>query len=81
VVGKRVQLKKAGREWKGLSPFVSEKAPSFVVNDHKGSYHCFSTGKHGDVFGFVMETEGITLREAVSRLASDANLPLRESKS
>jgi CHC2 zinc finger/Abortive infection C-terminus len=81
VVGKRVQLKKAGREWKGLSPFVSEKAPSFVVNDHKGFYHCFSTGKHGDVFGFVMETEGISLREAVGRLASEANLPLRESKS
>jgi CHC2 zinc finger/Abortive infection C-terminus len=80
VVAKRVKLKKTGREWKGLSPFVSEKAPSFVVNDQKGFYHCFSTGKHGDVFAFVMETEGISLREAVGRLASEANLPLRENK-
>lgn len=79
VVGRRVKLKKTGREWKGLSPFVREKAPSFMVNDHKGFYHCFSTGKHGDVFGFVMEMEGISLREAVLRLASEANLPLREN--
>jgi CHC2-type zinc finger protein/abortive infection Abi-like protein len=81
VVGKRVKLKKTGREWKGLSPFVPEKAPSFVVNDQKGFYHCFSTGKHGDIFGFLMETEGISFREAFARLASEADLPLRESKS
>ena len=58
VVGKRVRLQKAGREWKGLSPFNAEKSPSFFVNDQKGFFHDFSSGKHGDIFAFVMETEG-----------------------
>ncbi|HEV2000628.1 MAG TPA: CHC2 zinc finger domain-containing protein, partial [Xanthobacteraceae bacterium] len=48
VVRRRVTLKKAGREWRGLSPFNPEKTPSFFVNDQKGFYHCFSSGKHGD---------------------------------
>ena len=61
VVGRRVKLKKVGREWSGLSPFNSEKTPSFTVNDQKGFYHDFSSGKHGDIFGFVMETEGTPL--------------------
>src|SRR5919108_384572 len=47
VVGRRVRLKKAGREWKGLSPFNQEKTPSFTVNDQKGFFHDFSSGKHG----------------------------------
>jgi DNA primase len=76
VVGKRVRLKKAGREWKGLSPFNKERSPSFFVNDHKGFYHDFSSGKHGDIFGFVMDTEGVTFPEAVERLASLAGLPM-----
>ena len=59
VVGRRVKLKKAGREWKGLSPFQQEKSPSFTVNDQKGFYHDFSSGKHGNIFDFVMETEGV----------------------
>ena len=76
VVGKRVKLKKAGREWKGLSPFQQEKTPSFYVNDQKGFYHDFSSGKHGNIFDFVMETEGCSFPEAVERLASLAGLPL-----
>ena len=60
VVGRRVKLKKAGREWKGLSPFQQEKTPSFTVNDQKQFYHDFSTGKHGNIFDFLMETEGVT---------------------
>lgn len=76
VVRRRVQLKKAGREWKGLSPFNPEKSPSFTVNDQKGFYHCFSSGKHGDQFGFLMETEGLSFPEAVERLANLAGLPL-----
>lgn len=76
VVGKRVRLKKAGREWKGLSPFQAEKTPSFYVNDQKGFYHCFSSGKHGDIFTFVMETEGLSFPEAVERLASEAGVAL-----
>jgi len=76
VVGKRVKLKKAGREWKGLSPFQQEKTPSFTVNDQKGFYHDFSSGKHGDIISFLMETEGVGFTEAVERLAAMAGLPL-----
>ncbi|MDI4656901.1 DNA primase [Xanthobacter autotrophicus] len=76
VVGRRVKLKKQGREFAGLSPFNAEKTPSFFVNDQKGFYHCFSSGKHGDVFDFLMETEGVPFGEAVERLASMAGLPL-----
>jgi DNA primase len=76
VVGRRVKLKKAGREWKGLSPFQQEKTPSFTVNDQKQFYHDFSTGKHGNIFDFVMETEGVSFPEAVERLASMAGLAL-----
>lgn len=76
VVGKRVKLKKAGREWKGLSPFQQEKTPSFTVNDQKQFYHDFSTGKHGNIFDFVMETEGVPFVEAVERLAQMAGLPI-----
>lgn len=76
VVGRRVKLKRAGREWKGLSPFQQEKTPSFTVNDQKQFYHDFSTGKHGNIFDFVMETEGVSFPEAVERLASMAGLPV-----
>jgi DNA primase len=76
VVSRRVPLKRAGREWKGLSPFNREKTPSFTVNDQKGFYHCFSSGKHGDVFTFLMETEGLSFPEAVERLAGEAGLDL-----
>jgi DNA primase len=76
VVAKRVKLKRAGREWKGLSPFQQEKTPSFTVNDQKGFYHDFSSGKHGNIFDFVMETEGVSFPEAVERLASMAGVPL-----
>jgi DNA primase len=76
VVSKRVKLKRAGKEWKGLSPFHQEKTPSFTVNDQKGFYHDFSSGKHGNIFDFVMETEGVGFVEAVERLASLAGMAL-----
>ena len=76
VIGRRVRLKKAGREWRGLSPFNAEKTPSFYVNDQKQFYHCFSSGKHGDVFTFLMETEGLSFPEAVERLAGEAGVSL-----
>jgi len=76
VVGKRVKLKRAGKEWKGLSPFHQEKTPSFTVNDQKGFYHDFSSNKHGDIISFVMETEGVGFPEAVERLASMAGMQL-----
>ncbi len=76
VVGRRVKLVKAGREWKGLSPFNAEKSPSFFVNDQKGFFHDFSSGKNGDIFKFLMETEGVSFPEAVERLAADAGVIL-----
>jgi DNA primase len=76
VARQRVRLKKEGREWRGLSPFNAEKTPSFFVNDQKGFFHDFSSGKHGDAFKFIMETEGVSFPEAVERLAALAGLPL-----
>jgi len=76
VVGRRVKLRKQGREWAGLSPFNAEKTPSFFVNDQKGFYKDFSSGKHGDVFTFLMESEGLSFPEAVERLAGMAGLPM-----
>src|SRR6516162_3596088 len=76
VVGRRVRLKKAGREWKGLSPFNKEKTPSFFVNDQKMAWFDFSSGKNGTIFDFVMMTEGLTFPEAVERLAAQAGIPL-----
>jgi DNA primase len=76
IVGKRVHLKKAGREWKGLSPFQQEKTPSFFVNDQKQAWFDFSSGKNGNIFDFVMETEGVGFVEAVERLAGIAGLAL-----
>ena len=61
VVGRKVALKRAGREFKGLSPFKVEKTPSFTVNDQKGFYHCFASGEHGDIFTFLMKTEGLVV--------------------
>src|SRR6201989_1171335 len=76
VVGKRVKLKKAGREWKGLSPFQQEKTPSFFVNDQKQAWFDFSSGLNGNIFDFLMKTEGVTFPEAVERCAAMAGLAL-----
>jgi len=76
VVGRRVKLRKAGREWKGLSPFNKEKTPSFFVNDQKAMWFDFSSGKNGNIFDFVMATEGVSFPEAVERLAGQAGVPM-----
>jgi DNA primase len=76
VVGRRVKLKKAGREWKGLSPFQQEKTPSFFVNDQKQAWFDFSSGKNGNIFDFLVQTEGLSFPEAVERLASMAGMAL-----
>ncbi len=76
VVGRKVPLKRAGREFKGLSPFKDERTPSFTVNDQKGFYHCFASGEHGDIFTFLMKTEGLSFPEAVERLAGEAGVPM-----
>src|ERR671923_129852 len=76
VVGRRVRLKKVGREWRGLSPFNKEKTPSFFVNDQKMAWFDFSSGKNGTIFDFIMLTEGVSFPEAVERLAAQAGIPL-----
>jgi DNA primase len=68
VIGQHVQLKKAGRNWKGLCPFHGEKTPSFNVSPDKGFFHCFGCQKHGDVFTFVMELEGKSFVEAAEQI-------------
>lgn len=76
VVGRRVKLTKAGREWKGLSPFNSERTPSFFVNDQKQAWFDFSSGRNGDIFTFLIEVEGLSFTEAVERLAAEAGVTL-----
>ena len=76
VIGRTVKLKRQGREFVGLSPFTKEKSPSFFVNDDKGFFHDFSSGKHGDVISFLQETERLSFVEAVSRLAGEAGMQL-----
>jgi len=74
VVSKTVNLKKRGKEFIGLSPFKTEKTPSFTVNDEKGFYHCFSTSEHGNIFDFVMKTQNLKFGEAVKSLANLAGM-------
>ncbi len=79
VVGRHVKLKRQGREYAGLSPFTNEKTPSFFVNDQKGFYHCFSSGKHGDAISFLMEVQGLSFPEAVEHLAGLAGMEMPKS--
>jgi DNA primase len=76
VIGRKVKLKKQGKEWVGLSPFTNEKTPSFYVNDQKKIFKCFSSGIGGDVISFVMETERLSFMEAVEKLAEEAGMSL-----
>ncbi|HAJ02781.1 MAG TPA: DNA primase, partial [Brevundimonas sp.] len=76
VIGRTVKLKRQGREFAGLSPFTKEKSPSFFVNDEKGFFHDFSSGKHGDIISFLQETERLSFVEAVERLANEAGMAL-----
>ena len=74
IVGRKVKLVRRGREFVGLSPFNSEKTPSFTVNDAKGFFHCFSSGEHGDIFSFLIKTEGLSFPEAVQTVAEIAGV-------
>lgn len=76
VIGEYVQLKRAGRNFKGLSPFTSERTPSFTVSPDKHIWHDFSSGKGGDVFSFVMEVEGLDFRATLEQLARKAGVDL-----
>lgn len=76
VIGEYVQLKRAGRSFKGLSPFSGEKTPSFFVSPDKHIWHDFSSNKGGDIFAFVMEVEGMDFRQALEHLARKAGVDL-----
>ena len=76
VVGQYVELKRAGRNLKGRSPWGVDKTPSFMVSPEKGIWHDFSANKGGDIFTFVMEVEGLSFREALEKLAAQAGVEL-----
>ncbi len=82
VLGRRIQLKKAGREFKACCPFHGEKTPSFTVSPAKGFYHCFGCGAHGTAIGFLMEHDHLTFVEAVESIASmlGVDVPRDESQ-
>jgi DNA primase len=80
LVGRFVNLRKAGANWKGLCPFHAEKTPSFMVNPKKGIFHCFGCGVGGDVFGFLMRQDRLSFPEAVRALARTAGVTLPEER-
>jgi DNA primase len=77
IISRKVILKPKGTgRFLGLCPFHSEKTPSFTVSDEKGFYHCFGCGAHGDVFTFVSQTEGLSFKDTVERLAQECGVEL-----
>ena len=81
VVGRRVQLKKAGREFKACCPFHDEKTPSFTVSPAKGFYHCFGCGAHGTAIGFLMEFDHMDFVEAIESLAHSMGVEVPRDES
>src|SRR5580700_4597559 len=78
VIGEYVQLKRAGRNWRGLSPFSNEHTPSFMVSPEKQIWHDFSSGKGGNMFSFIMEMEGLDFKGALELLARKAGVDLEQ---
>ena len=80
VIGRRVEIKKAGKEFKACCPFHNEKTPSFTVSPEKGFYHCFGCGAHGTALGFLMDYERLTFVEAIEEVAKmlGVNVPKRK---
>lgn len=81
VLGKRIQLKKAGREFKANCPFHDEKTPSFTVSPSKGFFHCFGCGAHGTALGFLMEYDHLSFVEAVEALAASMGIEVPHEES
>ena len=76
IIGRRVTVQRAGREFKACCPFHKEKTPSFTINDDKQFYHCFGCGAHGDVVGFVMQHDNLSFIDAVEMLSAEAGLDM-----
>ncbi len=81
VIGEYIQLRRAGRNFKGLSPFSQEKTPSFMISPDKGIWHDFSSGKGGDVFSFIMEVEGLDFKATLELLARKAGVDMAKYQS
>lgn len=81
VLGDYLELKRAGRNFKALSPFTNEKTPSFIISPEKQIWHDFSSGRGGDVFSFVQEVEGVDFKGALELLARKAGIDLSEYRS
>lgn len=79
VIGRRMPIKKHGREYHGLCPFHNEKTPSFTVNDDKGFFHCFGCGAHGDPIEFVRRFERLSYPEAIENLAREAGIEIAKA--
>ncbi|MDP9127085.1 MAG: DNA primase [Pseudomonadota bacterium] len=79
IIGKRLRLTRAGREFKACCPFHNEKSPSFYINDDKQFYHCFGCGAHGDVINFAMRHDRLSFPEAVEALAAQAGLAVPQN--
>lgn len=81
VVGRHVELKRAGSVHKGLCPFHGEKTPSFTVSPTRQTYHCFGCGAHGDAIRFLVETQGLGFMDAVRDLAQRVGVTVPDSDS
>jgi DNA primase len=81
IVGRSVELKRAGSVWKGLCPFHGEKSPSFTVSPSRQTYHCFGCGVHGNAVGFLIEQHGMGFVDAVRDLAQQAGMTVPEEAS
>ena len=80
VIGNRIEIKKAGKEYKGLCPFHTEKTPSFTVSQDKGFYHCFGCGAHGTALGFLIDFDRLTFIEAIEELAKMVGVTIPKTK-
>ena len=80
VINRRVPLVKKGQNYWGCCPFHNEKTPSFSVSEDKGFYHCFGCGEHGDIISFVMKSENVDFKTAISELADMAGIKMPEIK-
>ena len=80
VIGNRIEIKKAGKEYKGLCPFHTEKTPSFTVSQDKGFYHCFGCGAHGTALGFLIDFDRLTFIEAIEELAKIAGIMIPKTR-
>jgi DNA primase len=80
LIGRDLKLSRKGNEFSGLCPFHHEKTPSFTVNDHKGFYHCFGCGAHGDVINYIMQRQNLDFQLAVKELAELVGIKIQATK-